>query len=108
MKSFGGAQPYIFVDPQHIKDARNWLAQHQRPDGCISSVGKLFHNGMKVTAPPPEGPRVALSPMLTLRWSCLGRRERRRVPDGLHRRRHAGAGRQRGGEADASSLSALR
>lgn len=48
MKSFGGATPYIFVHPQHIKDARRWLSKHQRPDGCIRSVGKLFHNGMKV------------------------------------------------------------
>lgn len=54
MKSFGGARPYIFVDLNHITEARKWLAKHQRPDGCIRSVGKLFHNGMKVTAPPPE------------------------------------------------------
>ncbi|KAM4627145.1 alpha-2-macroglobulin isoform 2-T2 [Polymixia lowei] len=47
MKSFGGAKPYIFVDPKHIMDAREWLASHQRVDGCISSVGKLLHNGMK-------------------------------------------------------------
>uniref|UniRef100_A0A3B4WAY8 Alpha-2-macroglobulin-like n=1 Tax=Seriola lalandi dorsalis TaxID=1841481 RepID=A0A3B4WAY8_SERLL len=47
MKSFGGARPYIFVNPSHIKDARRWLSRHQRPDGCIRSVGKLFHNGMK-------------------------------------------------------------
>uniref|UniRef100_A0A671UQ94 Alpha-2-macroglobulin-like n=1 Tax=Sparus aurata TaxID=8175 RepID=A0A671UQ94_SPAAU len=47
MKSFGGATPYIFVHPQHIKEARRWLSKHQRPDGCIRSVGKLFHNGMK-------------------------------------------------------------
>ncbi|XP_040902892.1 alpha-2-macroglobulin isoform X2 [Toxotes jaculatrix] len=47
MKSFGGARPYIFVQPKHIKDARRWLSKHQRPDGCIRSVGKLFNNGMK-------------------------------------------------------------
>lgn len=52
MKSFGGATPFIFVDPKHIKEARAWLAKHQRPDGCIQSVGKLFHNGMKVPRPP--------------------------------------------------------
>lgn len=54
MKSFGGARPFIFVNPKHIKEARKWLAKHQRPDGCVRSVGKLFHNGMKVSAPPPE------------------------------------------------------
>ncbi|XP_059187409.1 alpha-2-macroglobulin isoform X2 [Centropristis striata] len=47
MKSFGGARPYIFVHGKHIKEARRWLSKHQRPDGCIRSVGKLFHNGMK-------------------------------------------------------------
>ncbi|XP_069577571.1 alpha-2-macroglobulin isoform X1 [Brachyistius frenatus] len=47
MKSFGGARPYIFMQPQHVKDARRWLSKHQRPDGCIRSVGNLFHNGMK-------------------------------------------------------------
>uniref|UniRef100_A0A673C2A4 Alpha-2-macroglobulin domain-containing protein n=1 Tax=Sphaeramia orbicularis TaxID=375764 RepID=A0A673C2A4_9TELE len=47
MKSFGGARPYIYVNPQHIDEARSWLSRHQRRDGCIRSVGKLFHNGMK-------------------------------------------------------------
>ncbi|KAF3692590.1 Alpha-2-macroglobulin [Channa argus] len=47
MKSFGGARPYIFVHPSHIMDARRWLSGLQQPDGCIKSVGKLFHNGMK-------------------------------------------------------------
>ncbi|XP_037124450.1 alpha-2-macroglobulin-like protein 1 isoform X2 [Syngnathus acus] len=47
MKSFGGARPYIFVDPKHILDAKKWLYSNQGRDGCIRSVGKLFHNGMK-------------------------------------------------------------
>lgn len=47
MKSFGGARPYIFVEPKHIEDARGWLDRHRRRDGCITSVGKLFHNEMK-------------------------------------------------------------
>ncbi|CAL9684247.1 unnamed protein product [Knipowitschia caucasica] len=47
MKSFGGARPYIFVQPEHIATAKKWLSRHQRPGGCIASVGKLFHNGMK-------------------------------------------------------------
>lgn len=48
MKSFGGARPYIYVQPEHITEAKKWLSSHQKPDGCIASVGKLFHNGMKV------------------------------------------------------------
>uniref|UniRef100_A0A3P8Z7R4 Alpha-2-macroglobulin domain-containing protein n=1 Tax=Esox lucius TaxID=8010 RepID=A0A3P8Z7R4_ESOLU len=47
LKSFGGAIPYIFVDPNHIAQAKTWLASHQQEDGCVASVGKLFHNGMK-------------------------------------------------------------
>uniref|UniRef100_A0A8C9QQ96 Alpha-2-macroglobulin-like n=1 Tax=Scleropages formosus TaxID=113540 RepID=A0A8C9QQ96_SCLFO len=47
LKSFGGARPYIFVDPKHISDARAWLAQHQQIDGCFRAVGKLFNNRMK-------------------------------------------------------------
>ncbi|XP_034060862.1 alpha-2-macroglobulin-like protein 1 [Gymnodraco acuticeps] len=47
MKSFDGAKPYIFVEDKHIQEARSWLSKLQRPDGCIQSVGKLFHNGMK-------------------------------------------------------------
>ncbi|XP_072235418.1 alpha-2-macroglobulin-like isoform X2 [Leuresthes tenuis] len=47
MKSFSGARPSIFVDPQHIKAARKWLSKNQRDDGCFRSVGKLLHNGMK-------------------------------------------------------------
>lgn len=48
MKSFGGAQPFMFIDPVHITMAKEWLASLQQPDGCISSVGKLFHNDMQV------------------------------------------------------------
>uniref|UniRef100_A0A3B3CJ27 Alpha-macroglobulin receptor-binding domain-containing protein n=1 Tax=Oryzias melastigma TaxID=30732 RepID=A0A3B3CJ27_ORYME len=47
MKSFNAAKKYIFVDPRNIEDARTWLSGLQKPDGCIQSVGKLFHNGMK-------------------------------------------------------------
>uniref|UniRef100_A0A8C2WD89 Alpha-2-macroglobulin-like protein 1 n=1 Tax=Cyclopterus lumpus TaxID=8103 RepID=A0A8C2WD89_CYCLU len=47
MKSFGGARSYIFVDEGHMTAASSWLSRLQRPDGCIQSVGKLFHNGMK-------------------------------------------------------------
>ncbi|XP_036005772.1 alpha-2-macroglobulin-like protein 1 isoform X1 [Fundulus heteroclitus] len=47
MKSFSGARIYIYVDPQHIKDARTWLSGLQKSDGCFTSVGKLFHNSMK-------------------------------------------------------------
>uniref|UniRef100_A0A3B3I4M4 Alpha-2-macroglobulin-like 1 n=1 Tax=Oryzias latipes TaxID=8090 RepID=A0A3B3I4M4_ORYLA len=47
MKSFNAAKQYIFVDQKYIQDARTWLSGLQKLDGCIQSVGKLFHNGMK-------------------------------------------------------------
>ncbi|XP_063763820.1 alpha-2-macroglobulin isoform X2 [Eleginops maclovinus] len=47
MKSFSGAKPFIFVEDRHIQEARSWLSKLQQPNGCIRSVGKLFHNGMK-------------------------------------------------------------
>ncbi|XP_046893857.1 alpha-2-macroglobulin-like [Hypomesus transpacificus] len=47
MKSFGGAQPFVFIDPIHITMAKSWLASLQQPNGCITSVGKLFHNDMQ-------------------------------------------------------------
>ncbi|KAL6104971.1 a2ml1 [Pungitius sinensis] len=47
MKSFGGARPYIFMDDAHIGDARRWLSRLQQPNGCVRSVGRLIHNGMK-------------------------------------------------------------
>ncbi|MGH0179126.1 UNVERIFIED_CONTAM: hypothetical protein FKN15_000684 [Acipenser sinensis] len=47
LKSFGGALPFIYIDPRHIKDAQDWLGRHQQKNGCFLSVGKLFHNNMK-------------------------------------------------------------
>ncbi|XP_034557445.1 alpha-2-macroglobulin-like [Notolabrus celidotus] len=47
MKSFGGAHSFIYVDNKHIDEAKIWLSKIQGADGCIMSVGKLFHNAMK-------------------------------------------------------------
>ncbi|XP_036379644.1 alpha-2-macroglobulin-like [Megalops cyprinoides] len=83
MKSFGGARPYIFIDPEHITSAKAWLSRHQNPDGCIRSVGKLFHNEMKggvsdevmltayVTAALLELDRNVTDPMVQKSLSCL-------------------------------------
>ena len=56
MKSFGRAMPYIFKSSKQIVSSRTWLLTHRQPDGCIRSVGKLFHNGMKVTWISPKQP----------------------------------------------------
>ncbi|XP_036379385.1 alpha-2-macroglobulin-like [Megalops cyprinoides] len=83
MKSFGGARPYIFIDPEHIASAKTWLSLQQQEDGCIRSVGKLFHNEMKggvsdevmltayVTAALLELDRNVTDPMVRRSLSCL-------------------------------------
>ncbi|KAJ8368236.1 hypothetical protein SKAU_G00082640 [Synaphobranchus kaupii] len=47
LKSFGGARPYIYVDPEHIALTKTWLQRNQNPNGCFRSVGRLLHTGMK-------------------------------------------------------------
>uniref|UniRef100_A0A8C5AKQ0 Alpha-macroglobulin receptor-binding domain-containing protein n=1 Tax=Gadus morhua TaxID=8049 RepID=A0A8C5AKQ0_GADMO len=83
MKSFGGAKPYIFIDPTLIVDSRTWLLSHRRQDGCITSVGKLFNNGMKggvsddvsltayITAALLELDAVSADPMVSGCLQCL-------------------------------------
>ncbi|XP_021322030.2 alpha-2-macroglobulin-like protein 1 isoform X1 [Danio rerio] len=43
MKSFGGAKRYIFIDQTSIDEAKNWLSQQQKTNGCFTSVGQLIH-----------------------------------------------------------------
>ncbi|KAM8854400.1 alpha-2-macroglobulin [Synchiropus picturatus] len=83
MKSFGGARPYIFVDQKHVDAARRWLSTHQRANGCVQSVGKLFHNEMKggvsddqsltayITAALLELDSNATDPVISKCLSCL-------------------------------------
>ncbi|KAF7699977.1 hypothetical protein HF521_002935 [Silurus meridionalis] len=47
LRTFGKAQRYIYTDPEIINSAKNWLISMQRPDGCFTQQGKLFHNRMK-------------------------------------------------------------
>uniref|UniRef100_A0A3B4CL94 Uncharacterized protein n=1 Tax=Pygocentrus nattereri TaxID=42514 RepID=A0A3B4CL94_PYGNA len=47
LKTFGKAQRYIFIDPQNIDSAKNWLLSNQGPDGCFIRQGRLFNNRMK-------------------------------------------------------------
>ncbi|RXN38675.1 alpha-2-macroglobulin-like protein [Labeo rohita] len=48
MKSFGKAQKYIFIDPQIIQSAKEWLISRRDSDGCFIQQGRLFNNRMKV------------------------------------------------------------
>ncbi|KAK9962088.1 hypothetical protein ABG768_007470 [Culter alburnus] len=47
LRSFGRAQKYIFIDPQIIQSAKNWLINRRDSDGCFIQQGRLFNNRMK-------------------------------------------------------------
>ncbi|XDV32415.1 hypothetical protein PO909_003240 [Leuciscus waleckii] len=47
LRSFGRAQKYIFIDPEIIQDAKNWLISRRDSDGCFIQQGSLFNNRMK-------------------------------------------------------------
>ncbi|XP_066519246.1 alpha-2-macroglobulin-like isoform X2 [Hoplias malabaricus] len=47
LKTFGKAQRYIFIDPENIKRAKQWLINKQRSGGCYIRQGTLFNNRMK-------------------------------------------------------------
>ncbi|XP_067221217.1 alpha-2-macroglobulin-like protein 1 [Chanodichthys erythropterus] len=43
MKTFGGAKKYVYIDQTNIDQAKAWLGQQQKDNGCFNSVGKLFN-----------------------------------------------------------------
>ncbi|XP_048014337.1 alpha-2-macroglobulin-like isoform X2 [Megalobrama amblycephala] len=47
LRSFGRAQKYIFIDPNIIQSAKEWLINRRDSDGCFLQQGRLFHNRMK-------------------------------------------------------------
>ncbi|XP_073673662.1 alpha-2-macroglobulin-like isoform X2 [Garra rufa] len=47
LRSFGKAQKYIFIDPQIIESAKEWLISRRDSDGCFIQQGTLFNNRMK-------------------------------------------------------------
>ncbi|XP_053502368.1 alpha-2-macroglobulin isoform X2 [Ictalurus furcatus] len=47
LRTFGKAQRYIFIDPEIINSAKQWLRSKQRSDGCFIQQGSLFNNRMK-------------------------------------------------------------
>ncbi|KAJ7371501.1 endopeptidase inhibitor [Desmophyllum pertusum] len=47
LRSFAQARPFIFVDPDELKQTSDWITKKQRPNGCFPAVGKLFHKAMK-------------------------------------------------------------
>ncbi|XP_067236257.1 alpha-2-macroglobulin-like [Chanodichthys erythropterus] len=47
LRSFGRAQKYIFIDPNIIQSAKEWLINRRDSDGCFLQQGRLFDNRMK-------------------------------------------------------------
>ncbi|CAM4552714.1 unnamed protein product [Leuciscus chuanchicus] len=47
LRTFGRAQKYIFIDPEIIQGAKNWLISRRDSDGCFIQQGSLFNNRMK-------------------------------------------------------------
>ncbi|KAL7831785.1 hypothetical protein AOLI_G00293330 [Acnodon oligacanthus] len=83
LRTFGKAQRYIFIDPQNIVSAKQWLLNKQRPDGCFIRQGRLFNNRMKggvnddvtitayITASLLELDDTAKDPVVSKGLSCL-------------------------------------
>ncbi|KAM9468690.1 alpha-2-macroglobulin-like isoform 2-T2 [Clarias gariepinus] len=47
LRIFGKAQRYIFIDPEILNSAKQWLIGMQSSDGCFILQGSLFNNRMK-------------------------------------------------------------
>ncbi|RXN23913.1 alpha-2-macroglobulin-like protein [Labeo rohita] len=83
LRSFGKAQKYIFIDPQIIQSAKEWLIRRRDSDGCFIQQGKLFNNRMKggvndnvtmtayITASLLELETPVTDPVVTKGLSCL-------------------------------------
>jgi len=48
MRSFGLAREFIFIDPNVLQSAKDWLISTQGSDGCFVQQGTLYHSEMKV------------------------------------------------------------
>uniref|UniRef100_A0A673K9W6 Alpha-2-macroglobulin-like n=1 Tax=Sinocyclocheilus rhinocerous TaxID=307959 RepID=A0A673K9W6_9TELE len=83
LRSFGKAQKYIFIDPQIIQTAKQWLISRRDSDGCFIQQGRLFNNRMKggvndnvtmtayITASLLELETPVTDPVVTKGLSCL-------------------------------------
>lgn len=48
MRSFGLARRFVFIDPNVLQSAKDWLISKQGSDGCFMQQGTLYHSEMKV------------------------------------------------------------
>ncbi|XP_067293425.1 alpha-2-macroglobulin-like protein 1 [Pseudorasbora parva] len=47
LRSFGLASKFVFVDPNVLQTAKDWLISKQASDGCFMQQGTLYHYEMK-------------------------------------------------------------
>ncbi|KAK7175530.1 hypothetical protein R3I93_002446 [Phoxinus phoxinus] len=47
LRSFGLARQFIFIDPNVLQSAKDWLISKQGSDGCFMQQGTLYHSDMK-------------------------------------------------------------
>ncbi|KAK9978658.1 hypothetical protein ABG768_020401 [Culter alburnus] len=47
LRTFGLARQFIFIDPNVLQSAKDWLISKQGSDGCFMQQGTLYHYEMK-------------------------------------------------------------
>ncbi|XP_067226492.1 alpha-2-macroglobulin-like protein 1 isoform X1 [Chanodichthys erythropterus] len=47
LRSFGLATRFVFIDPNVLQSAKNWIISQQGSNGCFIQQGTLYHNDMK-------------------------------------------------------------
>ncbi|KAL1246514.1 hypothetical protein QQF64_034648 [Cirrhinus molitorella] len=47
LRSFGLARNFIYIDPNVLQSAKDWLISRQGSDGCFMQQGTLYHSDMK-------------------------------------------------------------
>ncbi|KAM4618032.1 alpha-2-macroglobulin-like protein 1 [Discoglossus pictus] len=47
VKSLSNAQPFIYINKNHLDNSIYWLKSIQQSNGCFKSVGKLLNNALK-------------------------------------------------------------
>ncbi|XP_016353787.1 alpha-2-macroglobulin-like [Sinocyclocheilus anshuiensis] len=83
LRSFGLARRFIFIDPNVLRSAKDWLISKQGSDGCFVQQGTLYHYEMKggvddnvtmtayITASLLELDVPVMDPVITSALSCL-------------------------------------
>ncbi|ROL50597.1 Alpha-2-macroglobulin [Anabarilius grahami] len=47
LRSFGLAKRFVFIDPNVLQSAKDWIISQQGSNGCFIQQGTLYHNEMK-------------------------------------------------------------